>query len=181
MQIGLAVARSHRNSRLLAEGKFPKSVEPTTRHAFNLATIQGARAAGLVEKIGSLVVGKAADIIVIRGSTPTMCCAFEHDPVAAVVRHACIRDIDTVLVAGSVLKQDGVLTNVLLNGPTEWEGYENVKGVFNGESLPWEVVAQQLRSTRQEIQERIDSCDERVARSKILDMWGGSGAENLLV
>ncbi len=83
MQTGLAVARSHRNSRILEDGHFPKKIEPTSQHAFNLATILGARAAGISDTTGSLNEGKAADIIVVDGNTPAMCCAYEHDPVAA--------------------------------------------------------------------------------------------------
>lgn len=180
MRVGLAVTRSERNSQILSEGKFPRKIEPTTQHAFNLATIQGARAAGLADKIGSLQVGKAADIIVIRGDTPTVCCAFDHDPVAAVVRHASVRDIDTVIVAGSVLKARGVLSNVFLHGPNNWNGYETVKSVFGEKSLAWGAVAHQLRSSRKDLQKRIVVCNEQAAKGKILNMWGSPGAESLL-
>jgi cytosine/adenosine deaminase-related metal-dependent hydrolase len=57
MQIGLPVARSHRNSEILVAGGFPSKAEPATLRAFNLATICGARAINMADNIGSLVEG----------------------------------------------------------------------------------------------------------------------------
>ncbi|EXJ62210.1 hypothetical protein A1O7_02643 [Cladophialophora yegresii CBS 114405] len=181
MQVGLAVARSHRNSRILADGEFPKRIEPTTEHAFNLATMLGARAAGLSDKTGSLVEGKAADIIVIDGNTPAMCCAYEHDPVAAVVRHAGVQEIDTVIVGGKLLKEKGRLVDVSFRGPEIWDGSEDVIATFGRGSIPWATVAEQLRYTRLQIQRRIDSCDMDVAKAEILKLWGSQASVNLLV
>jgi hypothetical protein len=181
MQIGLAVSRSHRNSRILADGNFPKSIEPTTEHAFNLATILGARAAGVSDKTGSLVEGKAADIIIIDGNTPAMCCAYEHDPVAAVVRHAGVQEIDTVIVGGKLLKEEGRLVNVSFRGPGVWDGSDDVIATFDQGSIRWAAVAERLRSTRRQIQRRIDACDMDVAKAEILKLWGSQAGADLLV
>ncbi|KAJ9616824.1 hypothetical protein H2200_000543 [Cladophialophora chaetospira] len=181
MQIGLAVARSHRNSRILANGKFPREIEPKTQHAFNLATILGARAAGIAEETGSLTEGKAADIVVIDGTTPAMCCAYEHDPVAAVVRHAGVREIETVIVAGKILKENGHLVDVSLQGPRDWKGSDDIGATFDHGTIPWTRVAERLRSTRLQIQQRIDSCDMDVAEAEILKLWGSQSGAQILV
>lgn len=181
MQIGLAVTRSHRNSRILTDGKFPRAIEPSTQHAFNLATILGARAAGFSDKTGSLIEGKLADVIVIDANTPAMCCAFEHDPLAAVVRHAGVREIETVIVAGKILKECGRLVNVSFSGPYVWNGSEEVIATFSNESIPWATVAERLRSTRVQIQRRIDNCNMDVAKAEILRLWGSREGADLLV
>ncbi|KIW90020.1 uncharacterized protein Z519_09450 [Cladophialophora bantiana CBS 173.52] len=162
-------------------GKFPKVIEPTTEHAFNLATILGARAAGVSDRTGSLVEGKAADIIVIDGNTPAMCCAFEHDPLVTVVRHAGVQEIDVVIVAGKILKEQGRLVNVAFDGPEAWDHSEEVMAIFNNRSIHWSVVAGQLRSTRLDIQKRIDACDMGVAKAEILKLWGSKDGSNMLV
>lgn len=63
------------------------SIEHRTLDAFNLATIKGARAAGLSDKIGSIAVGKFADLVFWDRNRPGMLAAAEHDPIAAIVHH----------------------------------------------------------------------------------------------
>jgi cytosine/adenosine deaminase-related metal-dependent hydrolase len=72
-----------------------------------MATLDGAVALGLGEQVGSLRVGKQADIVLLRADDPNLACA--HDPIGAVVSAAHPGNIDTVLVAGKVVKQDGRL------------------------------------------------------------------------
>jgi cytosine/adenosine deaminase-related metal-dependent hydrolase len=90
-----------------ATGKPPEAIGPTTRDALGWATMGGAQMLGLSDRIGSLTPGKAADIVLIdaRGINlrPVM------DPAAAVLFHAGPRDVDTVLVAGRVVKRGGRL------------------------------------------------------------------------
>ena len=63
---------------------------------------------GLGSQIGTLTVGKQADLILIRlddiNTMPV------NDPVATVVMHAHPGNVDSVLVAGKVLKRNGRLT-----------------------------------------------------------------------
>lgn len=182
MQVGLAVCRSHRNSRILSSGKFPKEVEPTTLHAFNLATIHGARAIGAADKLGSLTEGKAADIVVFDTDTPAVCCAVEYDPVVAIVRHATVREVNTVIVGGSILKEEGRLLDVHLDLDLvdSWKGSEEASS-HGGSRLSWGTVLNQLRSTQEEIQKRIDGCNLDVAKEKILHMWGAKNGNEILV
>lgn len=79
----------------------------TTRDALRMATAEGAEVAGLGEVTGSLRAGSQADVILLRTDTPAMAPA--HDPIAAIVLSADTSCVDTVLVAGHVVKRDGRL------------------------------------------------------------------------
>lgn len=73
-----------------------------------MATLHGARALALDSTIGSLVPGKAADIVAIDFDRPelTPC----YDPVSHLVYAAGRQDVTHVWVAGELLVEDGVLT-----------------------------------------------------------------------
>jgi cytosine/adenosine deaminase-related metal-dependent hydrolase len=71
------------------------------------ATLEGARALGQEHRLGSVEPGKVADLLFIDTTTPGMLPVL--DPVAAVVFHASISDIDTVLVHGKPVKRGGRL------------------------------------------------------------------------
>ncbi|RJL30849.1 amidohydrolase family protein [Bailinhaonella thermotolerans] len=90
-------------ARCLANGETP----PTAGDVLRLATIEGARALGLADSIGSLSPGKQADVVLLRTGTAGL--APVHDPVGAVVTAANPGDVDTVLVAGRVVKRAGAL------------------------------------------------------------------------
>ncbi|MGW9209464.1 amidohydrolase family protein [Embleya sp. NPDC055664] len=75
-----------------------------------MATIGGAAALGLADRIGSLAVGKQADLILLRTDTVNMVGA-AHDPAGAVVASAHPGNVDTVLVAGRTVKRAGRLTH----------------------------------------------------------------------
>ena len=78
-----------------------------------MATTLGARALGLDHEIGSLEVGKRADVIAVRTDTPRMTPLFaagpyfnvQHNLVHAVQGH----DVRLTMVEGRVLAEDGVL------------------------------------------------------------------------
>jgi cytosine/adenosine deaminase-related metal-dependent hydrolase len=79
----------------------------TSREVLEFATIEGARVCGIEDRTGSLTPGKQADVVVLRcdhtNTYPVI------DPVSTVVLQADTRNVDTVLVAGEVLKRDGRL------------------------------------------------------------------------
>lgn len=75
-----------------------------------MATIEGARALGLDDRIGSLEVGKAADVLVLDGDSPTL--ANVHDPLQAVVWVAGSREVKALLVDGRQVVEDGEVTTV---------------------------------------------------------------------
>jgi 5-methylthioadenosine/S-adenosylhomocysteine deaminase len=79
----------------------------TCRDMLEFATIEGARACGLDHRIGSLTPGKQADVVVIRADSVGMIPV--NNPVASLIYNAHIGLIDTVVVAGRVVKAGGVL------------------------------------------------------------------------
>lgn len=77
------------------------------QEALSWATIEGARMLGMEDRIGSLAVGKQADLVMISANALNM--QPVHDPVAAVVMQAGIGNIDSVMVAGQWRKRGGKL------------------------------------------------------------------------
>ena len=99
--------------RILAFTETPDTAfAPTLTHrdVLEFATIEGARACALDQKIGTLTPGKQADIVLIR--TDQVNVAPVIDPVATVVICADTSNIDTVIVAGRIVKQNGQLLRV---------------------------------------------------------------------
>jgi 5-methylthioadenosine/S-adenosylhomocysteine deaminase len=80
------------------------------RQVLRMATINGAKALGLDGELGSLEVGKQADVVVIDAAQPHL--APRHDPIAALVYSAQAADVSTVLVAGRVLLEERRLTTL---------------------------------------------------------------------
>ena len=70
-----------------------------------LATLEGARALGLDDKVGTLEPGKDADFIAVNLSAPHLTPA--GDPVAALFHSAVVGDVSLTVVAGQVLYRDG--------------------------------------------------------------------------
>jgi 5-methylthioadenosine/S-adenosylhomocysteine deaminase len=89
-----------------ASGKAPVSM----RDVLDFATVEGARANGLDAKIGTLTPGKQADLIMLR--TDRMNVTPLNDPVAAVVTGMDTGNVDTVLIAGRVMKRAGKFLHV---------------------------------------------------------------------
>jgi cytosine/adenosine deaminase-related metal-dependent hydrolase len=82
----------------------------THRDVLEFATLEGARACALDGKIGTITPGKQADLILVR--TDQVNVAPVVDPVATVVISADTSNIDTVFVAGRIVKQHGQLLRV---------------------------------------------------------------------
>jgi 5-methylthioadenosine/S-adenosylhomocysteine deaminase len=80
--------------------------------ALRLATSEGARALGLGEEVGSLEVGKAADLVVLAGDRPELWAADGVDPHDRVVFSASRATVRHVVVAGEVLVEEGRLTRL---------------------------------------------------------------------
>lgn len=81
-------------------------------NVFEMATIESARAVGWDDRIGSLEVGKAADIVIFDTSGPQWWPEPFANPVPDLVYGGTARDAQTVLVDGRILMEDGVLVDV---------------------------------------------------------------------
>jgi 5-methylthioadenosine/S-adenosylhomocysteine deaminase len=82
----------------------------TTRDVLAYATIEGARANGLEDKVGSLTPGKEADIIMLR--TDRINILPVNDPIGAVVWGMDTSNVDSVFIAGKAMKRNGELLYV---------------------------------------------------------------------
>lgn len=82
------------------------------REVFSLATIDGARALGLGDRIGSLEVGKQADLAIVEAAALHQAPNAERDPYAAIVHATRASDVRLTMVAGRVLYRDGAWTTL---------------------------------------------------------------------
>ncbi|CAH1654384.1 MULTISPECIES: amidohydrolase family protein [unclassified Chelatococcus] len=111
MRIALQTARAIDNQKILDAGRMPPEIDLKVADVYDFATIDGARAIGLDAEVGSLAVGKQADIITVRQD------GIHHaprtpDPVASLVLQVRPSDIDSVFVAGQARKRNGRLVGV---------------------------------------------------------------------
>jgi cytosine/adenosine deaminase-related metal-dependent hydrolase len=83
-------------------------LEVQPRRIVELATLDGSKALGISDRVGSLTPGKRADLILIR--TDDLNTAPFHDPALLIVQSAQPYNVDTVVVDGRILKRDRRLT-----------------------------------------------------------------------
>ncbi len=80
------------------------------RTVLRMATIQGARALGLDESIGSLEKGKKADLIIIDTHKPHL--TPMYNPVSHLVYAAMGSDVRTSIINGAIVMEDGHLKTI---------------------------------------------------------------------
>lgn len=108
MRLALAAERSRANATVISAAKMAQTVDLHQRDMLRLATIDGARVWHLDDEIGTLTLGKQADIAIIDLRSPHL--DGFGDPVAVMVLGAGPADVETVIVGGDVVKRDGKLT-----------------------------------------------------------------------
>ena len=89
-----------------------QSAPITSWHALSWATVEGAKALGLADRVGRLEPGMQADLVVIDASAINLWSA--QDAVAAAL-HASVANIEAVMIAGQWRKRDHRLIGVDLN------------------------------------------------------------------
>jgi 5-methylthioadenosine/S-adenosylhomocysteine deaminase len=94
------------------DGASARPAPLTAREVVSLATCEGARALGLGDAIGSLEVGKQADVAVVDVQGPHHAPAPERDPYTTLVHAARASDVRLTLVAGRTLYRDGAWTTL---------------------------------------------------------------------
>jgi 5-methylthioadenosine/S-adenosylhomocysteine deaminase len=100
------------NGEALAERRIVDSLPLTARDVLDFATVQGAHAAGLSTRTGSLTPGKEADIVLI--DTNRLNLMPMNNPHGAIVESAHAGNVDSVFVSGRARKRDGRLLDVEL-------------------------------------------------------------------
>jgi 5-methylthioadenosine/S-adenosylhomocysteine deaminase len=97
--------RAGKSNRLWAAGDPKAPPNMTVRDVLKIATIGGAAAAGLSDRIGTLTPGKQADIVLIRAndiSTGPL-----NNAYGTVVTGATSANVDTVFIGGEIRKWKG--------------------------------------------------------------------------
>jgi len=85
----------------------------TVREVLEFATVEGTRANGLDKKVGTLTPGKEADVILLRHDMLNVMPM--NNAVGAVVTSMGPQNVDTVLIAGKIVKRNGKLVGVDMN------------------------------------------------------------------
>jgi cytosine/adenosine deaminase-related metal-dependent hydrolase len=107
MRLALAAERSRANAPALARGEQVPTVALHQRDMLRLATIDGARVWNMDDEVGSLTPGKQADVTVIDMRSPHL--DGYGDIIATMVLGAGPADVETVIVGGDIIKQNGKL------------------------------------------------------------------------
>lgn len=130
----------------------------STLEAFNAATINGARAVLMGDQIGSIKEGKLADLVIFdaEGSLG-MSCVSESNPLAAVVRHSGVRDVEGVLVDGVWRKKNGKICPVAMDE--------------TGDTLEWPDIRGKLLQSQSDIQQRQKDLNMDKAREALIAMF----------
>jgi 5-methylthioadenosine/S-adenosylhomocysteine deaminase len=102
-QRGLAHEQELRRTGLSAP-----TADPTSKHALSWATVHGARALGLADRVGHIAPGMQADLVVIDARALNLWPA--HDPIAAAL-HASIANIEAVMIAGNWRKRNHTMVD----------------------------------------------------------------------
>ncbi|MDI6724139.1 MAG: amidohydrolase family protein [Methanobacterium sp.] len=113
MSLGTDGAASNNNLDMVEEMKIAALLQKVnnmdstvlpSEKVFEMATIGGARALGLQNEIGTIEVGKKADLVLLDMNTPHLT-PFRH-PMSHLVYAANGSDVDTVICNGEILMQD---------------------------------------------------------------------------
>jgi 5-methylthioadenosine/S-adenosylhomocysteine deaminase len=115
MRFALQMTRARANEVKLAKGEMPQNISHSTLNALQMATIHGAKTLWMDQITGSLEVGKQADILLLKNLEANPW----SNPIAMVVQQASAANVDTVFVAGKMVKQHGKLLGQDMNSLRE--------------------------------------------------------------
>jgi len=114
--------------------------------ALRLATVDGARALGLDDRIGTIEVGKRADLAIVDLDATAMVPAVEtpfHTAVPNLVSSATGSAVDAVLVDGEFLVRDGVFVHADVEALSRRVN-ERAKAVFDAATDDWQAAGSAL-------------------------------------
>ncbi|SFJ75988.1 5'-deoxyadenosine deaminase [Thermoflavimicrobium dichotomicum] len=82
------------------------------RKVFEMATIGGAKAVGMEDKIGSLEVGKKADLAILNLNKFHSYPSSEVDPISRIVYTANSGDVETTIINGKIVMENRVMKTI---------------------------------------------------------------------
>lgn len=103
--------RDMKNVQLLQRAHFKNSKLLPCGKVLEMVTIEPARALGIDHLVGSLEVGKKADIIRVDTEQPHLA-PFGIMPIQRLVYHAMGQDVDLVIVNGEIMMEGRKLTHI---------------------------------------------------------------------
>ncbi|RKK77886.1 hypothetical protein BFJ69_g5883 [Fusarium oxysporum] len=148
----LLFSRLQKTLELKEKGQKVDMFDHTSHDVFNKATIEAARAVGLEGEIGSIAVGKRADILVFsRDQSLAFGASAREEPVAAIVTYSEARDIEAVLVNGCFRKRDGKMVPVMKDG----------------KDIGLDQVLKELDQSQKNIRQKRDSCSTSISKGLV--------------
>lgn len=97
---------------LLQKGMLEDATKMNSYDILKMATINGAKALGLDDEIGSIEVGKKADIILI--DTTSLLATPKNNLISQIVYNIKGSDVDTTIIDGNILMENKTLKNTKL-------------------------------------------------------------------
>lgn len=172
MRTALVHSRAEHNEKFLNAGKMNAKVNHSVQEAYALGTIQGARAVGMETEIGSLEVGKKADIVVFDALSPSMICGAQYDPVTAIVMHSTPQDIAMVFVDGILRKDNSKLLPVQIDvSDVTLAGAESTR-------VSWSDIGKHLLETQASLGAKISKLDLEGSK---MDACASSGMDTSVI
>lgn len=170
----LGAARIFRHYEDYKHNKWHRSLSPTqpgagfpsVEQAFNVATIGGARAVGLADKLGRIKKGYCADLVIWDGCSPNMVAGADENPVGSVVLHSSVRDVFGVVIDGKIRKWEGQLQDV--------DTSEGSTAPLTEYALPesgvlsWSRISQEIRKSRKRIVKQLESVDFKAGEDVLI-------------
>uniref|UniRef100_A0A0D2XYN4 Amidohydrolase-related domain-containing protein n=1 Tax=Fusarium oxysporum (strain Fo5176) TaxID=660025 RepID=A0A0D2XYN4_FUSOF len=148
----LLFSRLQKTLELKEKGQKVDMFDHTSHGVFNKATIEAARAVGLESEIGSIAVGKRADILVFsRDQSLAFGASAREEPVAAIVTYSEARDIEAVLVNGCFRKRDGKMVPVMTDR----------------KDIGLDQVLKELDQSQKNIRQKRESCSTRISKGLV--------------
>ena len=146
MRLALQEFRMRQNATYHQRGKLPDMIQARTDEVLYMATLGGAHAIHMESEIGSLEVGKFADITLIRTDGPSMVASVDYS--AALVTHASAADVESVMVNGEWVKKNGKLLKV-----------------------DWDELKSQLQNGRAQLEKKWEGIDWDWNKDELKDAW----------
>jgi len=109
LRLGLQAERALANEPGIRSAEVLQGTSVPAREALAWGTVDGAAAAGMAERVGSLTPGKAADLVLLDGEDIGMLGWAGGDPADHVVLQAHPGVVDSVMVDGRFVKRRGRL------------------------------------------------------------------------
>lgn len=87
-----------------------KSTIISAEKLLEMATVNGAKALGMENEIGSIEVGKKADLVIVDTNKPELTPI--NNPISSLIYSGVATDVDTVIINGKIVLEDGKLINL---------------------------------------------------------------------